>query len=90
MDNNTVTAAELKRRGMAAIEDGLKRGSVRIIKRNKVAAVVMSAADYERLTVAAGKKPPGVSAMQWLLTYPATGRSTKRELDQRLRQERDW
>ncbi|HRN59746.1 MAG TPA: hypothetical protein PLI44_05855 [Chiayiivirga sp.] len=90
MDNNTLTVAELKRRGMAAIEDGLKRGPIRIIKRNKAAAVVMSTADYERLAAAGGEKPPGMSAMQWLLAQPARGRSSKRELDRRLDQERDW
>ena len=90
MDNNILTAAELKRRGMAAIEDGLKHGPIRIIKRNKPAAVIVSAAEYERLAATAGKKPPGMSALQWLLTHPAKGRNSKRELDQRLRQERDW
>ncbi len=35
MDNNTVTIAEIKRRGMAAIEDGLRRGPLHIVKRNQ-------------------------------------------------------
>ena len=90
MDNNILTVAEIKRRGMAAIEDGLKHGPVRIIKRNKPAAVIVSTAEYERLAATAGKNPPGMSVVQWLLAHPAKGRSSKRELDQRLRQERDW
>ena len=32
---NTLTAAELKRRGMAAIDDGLRHGPVHLMKRNK-------------------------------------------------------
>ena len=88
--DNILTVAEIKRRGMAAIEDGLKHGPVRIIKRNKPAAVIVSAAEYERLAATADKNLPGMSVVQWLLTHPAKGRSSKRELDQRLRQERDW
>ena len=38
--DNILTAAELKRRGMAAIEEGLQKGPVHIVKRNRPAAVV--------------------------------------------------
>ena len=44
--NNTVTVAEIKRRGMAAIEDGLRRGPLHIVKRKKPAAVVLSEDEY--------------------------------------------
>ncbi len=47
--SNTLPAAEIKRRGMAAIEEGLRHGPIHIIKRNKAAAVVLSEAEYERL-----------------------------------------
>ena len=46
---NTLTVSELKRRGMAAIEDGLRSGPVHIVKRNKPAAVVLTEAEYQRL-----------------------------------------
>lgn len=39
---NTLTVAELKRRGMAAIEEGLRHGPVHIVKRSRPAAVVLS------------------------------------------------
>ena len=55
--HNTVTVAEIKRRGMAAIEEGLRRGPVRIIKRNKPAAVVLTEEEYQRLT---GNQGPNV------------------------------
>ena len=37
---NTLTAAELKRRGMAAIEDSLRHGPVHLVKYNRPSAVV--------------------------------------------------
>lgn len=87
---NTLTIAELKRRGAAAIEEGLKHGPVRILKRNKSAAVVLSESDYQRLLAARNGKVPGLTAMQWLLAHPGSGRFGKREIDRRLREERDW
>jgi hypothetical protein len=87
---NTLTVAELKRRGAAAIEDGLKRGPIRILKRNKSAAVVLSESDYQRLLAARNGKVSGLTAMQWLLAHPGAGRLGKRELDRRLRKDRDW
>lgn len=88
--NNTLTVAEIKRRGMAAIEEGLRRGPVHIVKRNKPAAVVLSEEEYQRL--AHGKTAPleGLTAVQWLLAQPATGRRDKVQIDAALKAERDW
>lgn len=88
--NNTVTVAELKRRGMAAIEEGLKRGPVHIVKRNKPAAVVLSEAEYQRLT--SGQPPivPGQTALQWLLTRHPGGSRSKHDIDDALAAERRW
>ena len=88
--DNTLTAAEIKRRGMAAIEEGLRRGPVRIIKRNRLAAVVLSEEEYRRLTGGASPARPGTTALQWLLAQPGTGRRGKEEIDQALAEERDW
>lgn len=88
--HNNVTVAEIKRRGMAAIEEGLRRGPVHIIKRNKSAAVVLSEAEYLRLT---GKGPsvvPGMTALQWLLTQPSAGTRQKDDIDATLAEERAW
>lgn len=46
---NTLSAGELKRRGLAAIEEKLKRGPVHVIKRNKPAAVVLSEEEFANL-----------------------------------------
>lgn len=87
---NTLTVAELKRRGMAAIEDGLRRGPVHIVKRNRPAAVVLSEDDYQRLAHAKVVAPGGLTAMQWLLSQPASGKRSKAKIDADLRAERDW
>lgn len=87
---NTLTVAEIKRRGMAAIEEGLRHGPVHIIKRNKPAAVVLSEEEYQRLTHGKVAKLQGMTAVQWLLAQPVTGVRSKEEIDAELKAERDW
>jgi hypothetical protein len=86
---NTLTVAELKRRGMAAIEDGLRHGPVHIVKRNRPAAVVITEEEYQRLAQGKTYNPSGVSAVQWLLSQQPTGTKSKATLDKELRAERD-
>ena len=87
---NTLTAAELKRRGMAAIEERLRRGPVHLVKRNKAAAVVLTEAQYEKLSQGRLETAvPGMSAIQWLLSQPMTGTKSRRQLDRDLRAERE-
>ncbi len=87
---NTLTVAELKRRGMAAIEDGLRNGPVHIVKRNKPAAVVISEDEYQRLAHGRVVNPTGMSAVQWLLGRPGTGKRSKAQIDAGLNTTRDW
>lgn len=86
--NNTVTTSLIKRRGMAAIEEGLARGPLHILKRNRPAAVVLSEEEYQRLVRAQVPVPVGMSALQWLLSQPA-GTRDKAEIDLELGAERD-
>ena len=87
---NSLTAAVIKRRGMAAIEEGLRRGPVHLIKRNKPSAVVVSVEDYSRLSRREAAGPGvGMTAVQWLLKQPVRGRKTKKQMDGALRIERD-
>ena len=87
---NTLTAAELKRRGMAAIEERLRRGPVHLVKRNKAAAVVLTEAQYEKLSQGRLEAAvPGMSAIQWLLSQPKTGTKSRRQLDREMRAERE-
>lgn len=90
MDLNTVTVAEIKRRGMAAIDEGLRRGPVHIIKRNKMAAVVLSEEEYRSLTGPRAVTASSLTAVQWLLTQPSRGVRSKEQIDTDLRAERDW
>ena len=87
---NTLTVSELKRRGMAAIEDGLRSGPVHIVKRNKPAAVVLTEADYQRLAHGRVSAPSGVTAVQWLLNQRTAGKRSKAQIDATLKAERDW
>lgn len=87
---NILTAAELKRRGMAAIENRLEDGPVHIVKRNRPVAVVLSEAEYQRLLSEGGKSVPGMTALEWLLGHQSNGTLTKGEIDQGLQDERAW
>ncbi len=87
---NTLTVSELKRRGMAAIEDGLRSGPVHIVKRNKPAAVVLTEDDYQRLAHGRVSPPGGVTAVQWLLNQRSAGKRSKAQIDAALNAERDW
>jgi PHD/YefM family antitoxin component YafN of YafNO toxin-antitoxin module len=89
---NTLSAAELKRRGMAAIEDRLRHGPVHLLKHNKPSAVVLSEDEYARLAKRSrGEAPAGMTALQWLLNQPRRGTKSKAQIDKELREERnDW
>ena len=87
---NTLSVAELKRRGMAAIEDGLRHGPLHIVKRNRPVAVVISEDDYLRLAHGKVAAPSGLTAIQWLLSQPATGKRSKAKIDADLNAERNW
>ena len=89
---NVLTSAELKRRGIAAIEQALQHGPVHLLKRNRSAAVVLSEQHYRQLQAQASRAPAaGGSALQWLLALPpSTTPRSKAEIDADLAAERDW
>ena len=82
---NIITVAEIKRRGMAAIEEGLEHGPLHIVKRNRPAAVVLSEQEFARLSRAQTHQPKGLSAVQWLLAHAGEGERDKTEVDATLR-----
>ena len=90
MNHNTLAVSEIKRRGMAAIDEGLRHGPVHIIKRNRMAAVVLSEDDYRHLTAQSVATPSGMTALQWLLAQPTTGKRSKTQVDAGLKEERTW
>jgi len=88
--DNILTVGEIKRRGMAAIEEGLRRGPVHLLKRNKPAAVVLTEEAYRQLAEGVLAAPVGMSAVQWLLAYPTLESRDKTEIDAALAAERAW
>jgi PHD/YefM family antitoxin component YafN of YafNO toxin-antitoxin module len=46
---NTITAQEIKRRGISAVDERVKKGPVHVIKNNKPQYVIMDEAFYEEL-----------------------------------------
>ena len=89
---NVLRSAELKRRGIAAVEEALRAGPVQLLKRNSPAAVVHSEADDNRLRRQADRPAAaGQSSLDWLLDLPPAPKGrTKAAIDAELGQERDW
>jgi PHD/YefM family antitoxin component YafN of YafNO toxin-antitoxin module len=87
---NTIAANELKRHGITAIEKLIAKGPVHVIKRNRPVCVVLTEAEYERLTRASGEEVPArqLSVMEWFSLSPL-GQTEKDDLDDRLSRERD-
>lgn len=82
---HTLPALEIKRRGMAALEEALKQGPVHIIKNNKPACVVLSEEDYAALT-----QNVKTNSLWDLLDNKIWKRTrSKEEIDKQLKNERD-
>lgn len=89
MQQNTLTISEIKRHGISAIDDSLRLGPTYIVKRNKVAAVILSEAE-QRLTSQSAAKMSGMTAMEWLMAQPSNGLRSRTEIDSELCKERAW
>ena len=89
---NVLRSAELKRRGIAAVEEALRAGPVHLLKRNRPAAVVLSADDDQRLQrLASQPEPAAPSCLEWLLELPAAVAGRSRDaIDADLNKQRDW
>lgn len=75
-----------------AIEEALQHGPVRLIKRNRTAAVVISENQYRQFCLRSAKAPaPSDSAYEWLLNLePFTSGRSKASIDADLAEERSW
>lgn len=87
---NAIAANDLKRHGISAVEHLLVNGPVHIIKRNQPVCVVLAEDEYEKLTRAAqaNSSVHSHTVMDWFV-LPASGASSKAEINQRLNAERD-
>ena len=80
---NAIAANELKRHGIAAIEKLIAKGPVHVIKRNRPICVVLTEAEYERLTRAQAETSSHISVID-RFSLPPLGAAQKSELDDRL------
>ncbi|MBV9575513.1 MAG: type II toxin-antitoxin system Phd/YefM family antitoxin [Gammaproteobacteria bacterium] len=83
---HTIPALEIKRRGVAALEEALKKGPVHIIKNNRPACVVLSEEDYMALT----QEKSSASSLWELLDHrPWKATRKKQEIKKQIENERD-
>jgi hypothetical protein len=88
---NTIPASELKRRGVAALEEAAKKGPVHVIRNNRPTGVYMSEQEYARLIAAsrhAERRQSGGDVWDLILNRPYAGTRTKEEIDARVQEER--
>ena len=85
---STITAKEIKRRGISAVDEALRQGPVHVIQRNRPRYVILSEEDYQRLALG-----PQARAAPWSRVMgedAGTGRS-KSDIDRQLHEERgNW
>ncbi|WP_076791528.1 hypothetical protein [Chlorobium sp. KB01] len=84
---NTLSAVELKRRGIAAIEEALAFGPVHILKHNQPAAVVMLESEYQTLVQKKSRKH-NADAVRWIMDFKPVGTRSQDEIDKQISQER--
>jgi hypothetical protein len=88
----TIAGSELKRRGLAALDGLLDQGPVQVLQRNRPACVVLSPAEYERLSEQARGGAPGGPVDVWDLLLadpdPPGGGQERSALDAGLAAER--
>jgi PHD/YefM family antitoxin component YafN of YafNO toxin-antitoxin module len=84
----TITAKEIKRRGISAVDDALRQGPVHVIQRNRPRYVILSEEDYQRLAFG-----PEARAALWnrvMGEKAGAGRSIS-DIDRQLQEERgNW
>lgn len=86
---HTLAAAEIKRRGVVALEESLKAGPVHIIKNNQPTCVVLSEKDYENLLKLSKKVALLKKGLSFMLKKPVTGTLTRDEIDKNILSERE-
>lgn len=85
---HTIPASEVKRRGVAVLEENLKNGPVHIIKNNRPTCVVISEEDYAALLHKAHSSEID-SLWKLLDNRPWNGKRSKKDIDNQIKTERD-
>lgn len=88
---NILTNEQIKRRGIAAVEEALRHGPVHLVKRNRPAAVVITEAQFAQMNshdvpVSSTKK---MTSMEWFLSDQPGGTLDGAGLARRINEERD-
>ncbi len=84
---NVISAQEIKRRGVIALEEALQQDPVvHILKNNRPVCVVLREEKYNTLDK---QVTTGDSLLDWMLSKPATGQETPDSIAQRIRSERN-
>ncbi len=83
---NTIPAQEIKRRGISAVDQALKKGPVHVIKNNQPKYVILTEEAYKRL---ADVTQPGGSIWEWLERRPWKGTRSREDIDAQIREERE-
>jgi PHD/YefM family antitoxin component YafN of YafNO toxin-antitoxin module len=85
----TLSASEIKRRGIVAVEELLSQGPVHILKNSRTACVAMSEQQFAQLTAGALRRKAPSSAWEILLAPAANSGAPRRKVDAKLKAERD-
>lgn len=83
----TLPASEIKRRGIAAIEEHLKNGPIHVIKNNRPVCVVLSEEGYASLLNKAHSEET-TSLWDLLDNRPWSGKRTKKDITKQIKKER--
>ncbi|RFF26766.1 MULTISPECIES: type II toxin-antitoxin system Phd/YefM family antitoxin [unclassified Wenzhouxiangella] len=82
---NTITAEEIKRRGISAVDEALKYGPVHVIQRSKRRYVILSEENYQSLA----RHSQARSAIWSHVTSGTSEQSrSKADIDQQIQKER--
>lgn len=82
---NTISAQEIRRRGISAADEALKEGPVQVIKNNRLQYVILTKEQYAKLT--ANQQQTG-SLWDWL-ERSTGGSRTREEVDAFLHDQRE-
>ncbi|WP_018950450.1 type II toxin-antitoxin system Phd/YefM family antitoxin [Thioalkalivibrio sp. ALMg11] len=86
--HNVISAQEIKRRGISAVDRALEKGPVHVIQRNRPRYVILSEESYQRLSAGAGAQAHLWSRLMEE-DLPVVAPRSRGELDQELHSERE-
>lgn len=86
---NTLTVAEIKHRGMAAMEEGFGAAPCISASETSRRPCLLIEEEYQRLAHGRVATPIGMTATQWLLSQPAMGVRSNAQIGKDLQAKRN-